>query len=152
MTKVDQPRRVRPPLPRLVDQLRVLLWMQMHLSLLGAVVATFAVVIVDRYNQNDLSGNPAREALERRLELGLLLLAAATVLLAICAPLVRRRWPPIHLLSLATEAIVVVVIVDAARSGVAPVLFGILYAALTVWILADLFRGEVLRHLYRIGR
>jgi hypothetical protein len=154
MPKVDQPRRVRPPLPRLVEQVRILLWMQTFLSVFGLLVC-----LLDGRDINRLkllsSGDAYRRLsrLENQVELVILGLATAAILLAVCAPLVRRRWPPVHLFALAVEVGILVLAISliAARIGPVTTTFMILYAALSVWIVVDLFRGEVLRHLWRIG-
>jgi hypothetical protein len=153
MAKVEVPPRVRPPLPRLVEQLRILLWMQMFLSVLGVLVCLVGLYYINR--RKLLSSDDAYwrlRRLEDQVELVFLGLFAAAILLAVCAPLVRRRWPVVHLFALAVEALVVAIIVMAVRVGLAATFLMILYAALTVWILVDLFRGEVLRHLWRVDR
>jgi hypothetical protein len=153
MAKVEQPSRVRPPLPRLVEQVRLLLWMQMFLSLIGLLVAIIGAYYVDRRKLMGIGDSYSRlRGLEDRIELLLLGFFAVAVLLAVCAPLVRRRWPPVHVLVLAVEVLAVVVIALAVRVGLAATILVIVYAALTAWIVVDLFRGEVLRYLWRLGR
>jgi hypothetical protein len=154
MAKVDQPRRVWPPLPRLVEQVRILLWMQMFLSVFGMLVCLLDGQYVNRLKLLSTGDAYSRlSRLETRVELVLLGLVAAAILLAVCAPLVRRRWPPVHLLALAIEVgtLAVAIILIAADIGPLTTTFAILYSALSVWIVVDLFRGEVLRHLWRIG-
>jgi hypothetical protein len=54
-------------------------------------------------------------------------------------------------LVLAVEALAVGIVVLTTLVGLAGTLLVALYAALVAWILVDLFRGEVLRHLWRVG-
>jgi hypothetical protein len=155
MAETGQARRVRPPLPRLVEQVRILLWMQMFLSVFGVLVCLLDLREVNRLELLS-SGDAYRRLgrLEERVGLVFLGFVAAAILLAVCAPLVRRRWPPVHLLALAVEVetLVVAITIIVARIGPVTTIFAILYSALAVWILVDLFRGEVLRHLWRSTR
>lgn len=152
MTTVDRPQGVRPPLPRLVEQLRVLLWLQAFLSVLGVLVSLIGAQYVDRRKM--LSSGDAYfrlRGLQDRLEVVVLGLLAVAVLLSVCAPLVRRRWPPVHVFVLAVEALVVAVIVATVGTGLAGTVLMVFYAALAAWIVVDLFRADVVRHLWRVG-
>jgi hypothetical protein len=145
-----------PELPRLVEQLRILLWMQMHLTVLGFLAAVLLVGFVSNYRDGAL---PRETEDWLMLTMGLQLVAA--VLLATCAALLRRRrWKVVHLLALAAEAMVIAIVVRAfaqafigllTQTGLFTWVLMPIYAALTGWILVDLFRGEVLRHLWRRG-
>ncbi len=151
MAKVDQTDRVRPTVPRLVEQLRLLLWGQAYLSMLGVLVCLIGGYYVNR--RKLLSSGDAYNrlrGLEDRVGLVLLGLALVAILLAVCAPLMRRRWPPVHVFVLAVEVLAVALIVTAVRIGLAGTILMILYAALTAWIVVDLLRGEVLRYLWRL--
>lgn len=153
MAKVESPVRMPQPLPRFVEHLRILLWMQMFLSMIGLLVSLIGGYYINRRKLASTGDAYSRlRGLEDRVELLLLGFVAAAILLAVCAALVRRRWPPVHVFVLAVEALAVAIVVVAASTGLAGTLLVILYAALTVWILVDLFRGEVLQYLWRIGR
>jgi len=139
-------KRVKPELPRLVEQLRVLLWMQMHASLLGVLV----LIILAAVAANRQFAHPgAATDFADRVLLAAAALSGVAAVLAICAKLLWRGWPWLFVLILATEAAVVVIIVRAVTSGLLFGLAAVLYAGLTAWILADLFRPEVLTYLLR---
>jgi hypothetical protein len=77
-------------------------------------------------------------------------LIVIAVALAICAKLLWRRWKWVYLLILATEAGAVTIIVQGVASGLVFGLVVLLYAALTGWILVDLFRREVRAYVWRL--
>ncbi len=120
-------------LPRLVDQLRILLWFQMHLSLIGLIVVFVWAYFVDKQRQitfdSALRAQVSRTENRLFLTMGALILVA--VLLAICAKLLWRGWKWVYL------------------AGLDGALLVLLYAALTGWILVDLFRGEVRAYVWR---
>jgi cell division protein FtsW (lipid II flippase) len=138
-------RKPRPELPPLVEQLRVLLWFQTHLTLLGLLIVISFVGYVTNVRHVRIDDEVGNQIL---VMMGLLV--AIAVVLAVCARLVRNRWFWVYPLILVAEAGVVVVIVRAVASGLAGGLLVLLYAALTGWILADLARHEVRAHLFRL--
>jgi hypothetical protein len=148
-----------PELPRLVDQVRILLWFQMYLSLIGVVAVLIWAAIVEKrrlviFEDAGYSGvtYPAYSRLtdlRDQLLFAMAALVVVAVVLAVCAKLLRRGWKWVYLLILATQAVVVAIIVRGVTSGWTGGLLVLLYAALTGWILADLFRGEVLAFVWR---
>ena len=138
-------------LPRLVDQVRALLWFQMFLSLIGLLVTIIIGVIVAKQDLLvlDTAAANRRDALERQLLLTMAALIVIPVFVAVCAKLLWRGWKWVYLLAVLAQAIAVAVIVGAVSSGLAGGLLVLLYAALTGWILVDLFRGEVLNYVWR---
>jgi hypothetical protein len=152
--------RRRPELPRLVEQVRVLLWFQMHLTLLALLVTLLVFGITHSALEVDQS-----DAVVQTL-LGLTVLAIA---LGVSSRLVRHRWPPVLLLVVLTEAGVVWFIVRAVAGGVVRVLLhrsaaepladmissnllALLYVVFTGWTIVNLFRREVWGYLLRLRR
>jgi hypothetical protein len=74
--------RSRPELPRLVEQVRILLWLQMHLTLLGLLV----VLIVGGIYRNI---HLAHDFVDQLLKMAVLLAGIAAAL-PLCARLLRR--------------------------------------------------------------
>jgi hypothetical protein len=138
-------RKPKPELPRLVEQLRILLWFQLHLTLLGLLVL---LIWLGTHRRAGLYHGADRE-FDDQLARGLLLLAGIAVVLPVCVKLLRPGWFWAYLFILAVEAAVIVVIVGAVTSGLAGTLLALLYAAVTGWILVDLFRREVRAYLLR---
>ena len=138
-------------LPRLVDQLRALLWFQVFLSLIGLIVTIIIGSIVSKQDLLVLDRAAAnrRDALERQLFLTMAALIVIAVLVAVCAKLLWRGWKWVYLLAVLAQAIAVTVVVAAVTSGLVGSLLVLLYAALTGWILVDLFRAEVLAYVWR---
>jgi hypothetical protein len=137
-------------LPRLVDQVRALLWFQMALSLIGLLVTIVIGGIVSRQDLIVLDTAAANrlDALERRLFLIMAALIVIAVIVAVSAKLLWRGWKWVYVLTVLAEALAVAVVLAAVVSGLAGGLIVLLYAALTGWILVDLFRGEVLRYFW----
>ena len=138
-------------LPRLVDQLRALLWFQVFLSLIGLIVTIIIGSIVSKQDLLllDRAAANRRDALERQLFLTMAALIVIAVLVAVCAKLLWRGWKWVYLLAVLAQAIAVTVVVAAVTSGLVGSLLVLLYAALTGWILVDLFRAEVLAYVWR---
>jgi hypothetical protein len=130
-------------LPRLVDQLRILLWFQMYLTLIGVLAVTLDLGIFGSALTASYDNSWADSLFATMLALILV-----AILLAISAKLTRRGWMWVYALIVLTELAVVAVIMFAARIGVGAVLFGVLYGGLTGWVIADLCRGEVRRHFF----
>ncbi len=135
-------RKPRPERPRLVEQLRILLWFQMHLTLLGLLVV---LIVAGTFSNIRL----AHHFVDQLLRMALLLVGIA-VALPLCARLLRRGWFWAYPVILAIEAAVIFVIVQAVAFGLVGTLLVLLYAALTGWILADLCRREVRAYLFRL--
>jgi hypothetical protein len=133
-------RKPRPELPRLVDQLRLLLWFQLHLTLLGLLVV---LLVGGIFSKNYL----ARDFVDQMLRMALLLVGIAAAL-SLCTRILRRGWFWAYPVILAVEAAVIFVVVRAVAFGVAGTLLVLLYAALAGWILVDLTRREVRAHLF----
>jgi hypothetical protein len=136
----------KPTLPRLVEQLRILLWFQMHLTLIGLLIVLAAVGFVASVRHVQLDSGVVEQLL-----LSMLLLVGTAVFLAICAALVRRRWVLVYPLIVLVEVAVIVNIVRAVASGLVGFLLVLVYAALTGWVIADLSRREVRVYLLRLG-
>jgi cell division protein FtsW (lipid II flippase) len=138
-------------LPRFVDQLRALLWFQMFLSLIGLIVVIIIASIISKQDLLvlDTAAANRRDALERQLFLTMAALIVIAVFVWISAKLLWRGWKWVYLLALLAQALAVTVTVGAVTSGLAGGLIVLLYAALTGWILVDLFRGEVLAYVWR---
>jgi hypothetical protein len=140
----------RAGLPRLVDQVRILMWFQMHLSLIGVLVVILAAVWVDKTDQGfNYQVIDEASRIEQRLFQAMVLLVGIAVVLAICAKLLWRGWKWVYLLALVAQAGAVAVVIEGFLVGVGGALLVLLYAGLTGWILVDLFRGEVLRYVWR---
>lgn len=149
------PSHPRPELPRLVEQLRILLWLQLHLTVLGFLAAFLLVGYVSNYSRG---GGTLPRQTEDWLWLTLGLQVVAVVLLAVSAGLLRRGALVAHPLALVAEAVVLVILVRSfaqaflglvTQTGLFTFLYMPIYAALTGWVVVDLFRGEVLRFLWR---
>src|SRR5690348_6533203 len=79
--------RSRPSLPRLVDQMRLLLWFQFFLTLV-----LFLAVLIATASINDVYGDVANTRLEDRLWTLMLMLLGTTVIQALAAGLLRHGW------------------------------------------------------------
>jgi O-antigen ligase len=79
------------------------------------------------------------------VSLGLIPVAIA---LAVCRRLLWRRWKWVYVLLLLAQAAVVALIVIAVTTGYAAIIPAIMYSAMTVWIVVDMFRPEVLRFFW----
>jgi hypothetical protein len=136
-------RRIRPQLPRLVDQMRILTWFQFHLTLVTLVVA---IVLGAVLSGHDLSYTSVDDPVARqlgRVEVLILVLAGTAILLAVAAALVRRGFMVAFPLVILAEVAVLVDVGLAVRTGVILGLVAVLLLILGGWILADLFRREV---------
>jgi hypothetical protein len=153
-SKPTKPAKVRPALPRLVDQMRLLLWFQFYLTLLSAM-PLFIYGWILQGQQDDLFGDEVAWEIMGNRASQVLILGMATVgsgvLAAICAGLVRRRRIAalLYPLILVAEALIVFVLAKDVLDGVY-LGFGVLLSlVLGGWILADLFRGETLSYAFR---
>jgi hypothetical protein len=134
-------RRVRPQLPRLVDQMRILTWFQFYLTLVALVVAIILGAVLSHrpYLGTD---DPFEQQLDRVQEL-MLVLTGTAILLAVTAALVRRGFAVAFPMVILAEMAVLVEVWLAARAGI---VLGVVVALLVIlggWILVDLFRREV---------
>lgn len=140
----------RRPLPRLVDQMRILLWFQFFVTLvtfLGVLIGTMLITNTQLDATSDEYASTVH--LEHQLAVLLLAMAGTLILQALSAGLLRFGWV-VHfpLIVLAQLAVL-------AELGYTLWLgnFGALGAALLVllgiWIMANLIRGEVRRYLTR---
>ncbi len=151
MVNPPAPTPTRPSPPRLVDQTRILLWFQFHLTLVSLLVTMFLAVLVEKHTHG-YDADPVLEQRLTRLELLLLLLAATALVLAVAAATVRRGWWIGWPLAVLAE---VAVLVDAALSWRAGVIVGLILALLlllAVWTSVNLCRPELLRQLLRPRR
>jgi hypothetical protein len=119
--------------------------MQMHLTLVGLLIVIGWVGYIT--NARDVHLDAERSS---QIMLTIAMLVTAAVTLAVCAKLLWRRWMWVYLLILTAEAIVIVNIVRTFASGLAVGILVLLYAALTVWVLANVFRREVRVFLLRL--
>ncbi len=129
----------KPELPRLVEQVRLLLWLQMYFTLL----ALLAVLIVF-----GTMGSAMDTTDQDRFGLSIVTMIPLAILLAMLGRLVRRRWAWVYLVVVVAELAAIALVVGAVLSGLAFTIVGVIYAALTLWIVADLFRGQVLRYFF----
>jgi hypothetical protein len=123
-----------------VDQLRILLWLQTHLTLVGLLV----VVAVVGYLTNE-RGLHLSEEQNTGLFTALGLLAGAAAVLALCATLLRRRrWWWVYVLIAVVEVTAVVAVVYGLTRGHLVTSLGlVLYVALVAWVVVDLVHPEV---------
>ncbi|GAA0903634.1 hypothetical protein GCM10009557_79400 [Virgisporangium ochraceum] len=129
----------RPELPRVVDQLRILLWLQTHLTLVGLLV----VVVVVGYLTNE-RGLHLSEEQNTGFFTALGLLAGTAAVLALCATLMRRRWWWVYVLIAAVEVTAVVAVGYGLTRGHLVTSLGlVLYVALVAWVVVDLVHPEV---------
>src|SRR5262249_36488772 len=135
---------------RLVDQTRILLWFQTHLSMVGVLAVIIAVVRTEsvRIGMYDYDARHRLDHFQEQLGIAALLLVGIAIVAAICGRLLWRGWPVLFVVILATELAAAYLVLRAFTMGVASTVLGILYAGLTLWILVDLFRPEVLRYLF----
>jgi hypothetical protein len=128
-----------------VEQLRILLWLQMHATLVGLLV----VVAVVGYLTNERDLYLSEEAYSR-LFLAVGTLAGTAAVLALCAVLLRRRWWWVYVLVAVVEAVAVANVVQGLMQGYLVAGLGLLlYAALVGWIVVDLVHPEVRGFMFR---
>jgi hypothetical protein len=154
VTSTDK--RERPPLPRLVEQMRVLLWLQFFVTLLNTLpLFLFEWILQGREDDAFRAGgfdNPAywfwsdRADLVGRLALAVL---GTAVLLAICAGLTRQGWIVLYPLIIVAEAAVVASLVWLVLDSVYVGMGVTLALAFGGWALTDLFRGQTRRFIFR---
>lgn len=135
-----------PALPRYVEQLRIVLWMQTHLTLIGLLIQLiwFGAVVND-------SGFYIEPEVRGRIMVVLVVLAASAAVLAVCAKLAARRWWWVYLLSVASELNVALNIVRLWETGITVMVLALLNAVLCVWALVNLSRREVRSFMLRLG-
>jgi O-antigen ligase len=147
------PKRTRPELPRLVEQIRALLVFQRYLTVVAILAAFIAAALGENAADQISPYNPeawdAAHSLPTRLFAVSLGLIPVAIALAVCGKLLWRRWAWVYLLLLIAQAAVVALIVVAVTTGYAAVIPAIIYSVLTVWIIVDMFRPEVLRFFWR---
>ena len=130
-------------LPRYVEQLRILLWLQMYASLVGILV-----ILVPVGYLSDKGRMPNDVGDQALVSIGLLALAA--LLLAVVAKVVRRRWWWVYVLIVVVEMFAVGVMVQVMLySPIVSVLGILIYVALVAWVASNLFRREVVGFLFR---
>src|SRR5690349_21574948 len=136
--------KVRPQLPRFVDQMRILLWFQFFLTLVLFLAVLIGIgTISDAYDDSF----EANQQLQDHLFVLLLLLLGTTLIQALSAGLVRRGWAIVAPLILLSQVAVVVDLFWSLWIGTFGAFGATLLVLLGGWILADLFRGEVRRYL-----
>lgn len=146
-------RRARPALPRLVDQLRLLLWFQFYVTLLTLVpIMIVAGLTANASASTLLTTDSVDQRIVERLSLALVVLAGVAILLAICAGTVRRGWIVLYPLILLTEVAVGGMLVLLLAEGIYSGLYLLLTVAFGVWAVIDLCRGEVRGYLLRRPR
>ncbi len=137
-------------LPRLVDQLRILLWFQFYLTLILMLAVTIVLGLTNEHDIGDpYTGYDAVEQQESRLFVLLLLLLGTSILLALSAGLLRFGWVLHFPLIVLAELAVVTAL---GWTLVVGTVFGIGTALLLLfggWVLVDLFRAEVRAYLLR---
>jgi hypothetical protein len=157
--------RVRPPRPAAVEQIRILTWFQLHLTVITLVVTVIEGAILS--GQGDWAFLMYRDDARRGTDIMLMvmaLLAGTAILLALTAFALRRGWV-IGLPSLILAEIAVAVGVGLAMwavfesrevLGALTVLFAGLLGLLSLgllafggWIVSRLFRTDVWRFLMR---
>jgi len=151
------PKRTRPELPRLVEQIRALLVFQRYLTVLAILAALIAAALAENLADQTSPFNPRAWDAAHRIPMRLFAvsigLVPVAIALAVCGKLLWRHWTWVYLLLLLAQAAVVGVIVLAVTTGYAAIIPAILYSVLTVWIIVDLFLPEVLRFFWtRTGR
>lgn len=135
--------RSRPSLPRLVDQMRVLLWFQFFLTLV-----LFLAVLIGTASINDVYGDSGSTRLEDHLWTLMLMLLGTTVIQALAAGLLRHGWAVLAPLVLVSQLAVLADLGWCLYIGTFGAFGACLLVLLGGWILADLFRGEVRRYLF----
>lgn len=137
-------KRPRPELPRLVEQLRILLWFQMHLTVLAL---TILMCLVGYFS--DIRDYIPDEVVMLRITAAVGLLVVIAALLATCAGLLRRwRWAAIYVLIVLTEVMTVVAVGLALATGFVISALLLPYVALVSWIVVNLARREVRAYLW----
>jgi O-antigen/teichoic acid export membrane protein len=137
-------KRPRPELPRLVEQLRILLWFQMHLTVLAL---TILMCLVGYFS--DIRDYIPDEVVMLRITAAVGLLVVIAALLATCAGLLRRwRWAAIYVLIVLTEVMAVVAVGLALATGFVISALLLPYVALVSWIVVNLARREVRAYLW----
>ena len=146
MAHPSAPRQRWEPLPRLVDQLRILLWFQFYLTLINTLAVFGYMAIVDGHRRDSYDDLIAWELFTQREEqvvaVALIMLGSAIVL-AICARLARHRSVVLYPFVIVAELGVLYGLIRAIQAEVYAGIGVALVVLLGGWILTDLFRGEV---------
>ncbi|MCW3845431.1 hypothetical protein ONA70_35750 [Micromonospora yasonensis] len=131
--------------------MRILIWLQFHLTSVNLVVAVVAGAILSgsTSGRSYASASGASGDQLGRLEMLMPARKGTAVLLGLTAALVRRGFLVAFPLVLAAEAVVLVDLGLAARAGIVVGIVAALLVVLGGWILADLFRREVRAFLLR---
>jgi hypothetical protein len=134
--------------PRLVEQTRILSWLQFYVTLMILLVQ---IVLVGTLPRPNVFGDvyDRYEQHINTLQTLILTLLATALLLGTAAALLRRGYILALPLVILAEAAVAVDIWLAARVGILSAALVVLLAILGCWILVNLFRSEVLRFLLR---
>lgn len=130
----------QPPLPRLVEQTKALLWLHMYVLLIAFVIVTVYVgtVAVDVMS-NDESADAVRF---------IFAMLGSAALLALASRLFRRRSPVVWVIALVAEGCVAALIFVGLSTGAFFGITAMVFTALTLWVAVNLFRPEVLRHFF----
>jgi len=134
-------------MPRLVEQVRALLWFQYYMTL----VALLSVVLfVGLFSSGPVGREMQDWAITAMFQLAILAAALFTA-----SKLWQRGWVWVYVMVVIAElgAVAVCVYVflswrDAPSTGITADIGALVYAGLTLWVLIDLFRGETLRYVF----
>ena len=130
----------RQDLPRLVDQVRALLWLQFYATMAGLLgVLLLGGLAAD---------SPVGHDIEDWVITAMFTLVALAAPLWLGSRLWRRGWSWVYLMVTLTELGAVAAVVFFVRSGVAFSIGGVIYLGLIAWVLFDLARGEVRRYFF----
>src|SRR2546421_10411446 len=94
MTHPSAPRRRWATLPRLVDQLRILLWFQFYLTLINTLAVFGYMAVVDGHRHDSYGDQILWDLFTQREEQVLvvaLIMLGSAIVLAVCARLARHR-------------------------------------------------------------
>lgn len=130
----------RPELPRLVEQTRILLWIQMFLLLVGLLIVTVLIPYWARV---------LGEAHNAEFFIVYFTLMGTAIVLALSAKMFRHGWALGWVLAVVAELALVSIIVESILFGLFLGLAVILLIAVGAWIATNLFRVEVLQFFFR---
>ena len=134
----------RRALPRLVDQVRALLWLQFYATMAGLL----GVLLVGGLAASAGLGRAVERKFENWSITAMFVLVALAVPLWLGSRLWSRGWAWVYVLVAVTELGAVAATVFFFRSGIAFGVGAVIFVGLTGWVLVDLGRGEVRRFFF----